>query len=158
MAFLRSAGGVASSAASKAMLDLPEEALEEISRIRKRCEEMESEVASLKHSVKTILAMQQPQSSAVEKFNSLVAEWKSTRGHAGTDLRLAMHPAYQAIVGMGAAVVPLLLKEMEQHPSHWTWALRAITQVDPVPKESRGKLKEIAQAWVKWDKENGYTW
>lgn len=38
-----------------------------------------------------------------------------------------MHPAYQQIIGMGPAVVPLLLNDLVRTRSHWFWALRAIT-------------------------------
>ncbi len=67
-----------------------------------------------------------------------------------------MHPAYQRIIGMGETAIPLILEEMRCCPSQWTWALRAITGADPVPKESRGKLKEMTAAWVEWGIEKGY--
>lgn len=68
-----------------------------------------------------------------------------------------MHPAYQQIIGLGPDVVPLLLAELEGHPDHWFWALHAITREDPVPSESRGKIKAMAQAWLDWGKRHGYN-
>jgi hypothetical protein len=68
---------------------------------------------------------------------------------------LAMHPAYQQIIGMGERAIPLLIEEMKERPDQWDWALRAITGADPVPRESWGKLKEIAASWVAWGKERG---
>jgi hypothetical protein len=59
-----------------------------------------------------------------------------------------MHPAYQQIIGLGPAGVPLLLRELEREPDHWFWALRAITGEDPVPEEARGRLREMAAAWL----------
>jgi hypothetical protein len=67
-----------------------------------------------------------------------------------------MDPAYQQIIGMGPAVLPLLLDELAREPDHWFWALWAITGSDPVPSESRGKVGEMAQAWLKWGQEHGY--
>ncbi len=43
----------------------------------------------------------------------------------------------------------VLSESMDMGPS-------AITGADPVPKESRGKLKEMTAAWVKWGIEKGY--
>ena len=93
-----------------------------------------------------------------EIFHALVTEWKAGRGHSSKLKDLAMHAAYQRIIGMGESAVPLLLEELETRPDHWAWALRAITGVDPVPDASRGKLQPTAEAWIKWGRENGYEW
>lgn len=91
-----------------------------------------------------------------ERFNKLARQWKAETAHLSSTTALAMHNAYQQIVGMGRAALPMLLEEMRDRPHHWTWALRAITGVDPVPKQSRGKLNEMAAAWVAWGRANGY--
>jgi hypothetical protein len=91
-----------------------------------------------------------------QRFVRLVGEWKAGRGHSSKLKDLAMHPAYQQIIGMGESAVPLLLEEMKERPDQWDWALRAITGDDPVPHESWGKLTEIAAAWNAWGKERGY--
>ena len=88
-------------------------------------------------------------------FERLVEEWKCGRGHSSKLKDLAMHPAYQQIIGMGERAVPLLIEEMIERPDQWDWALRAITGTDPVPRESWGKLKDIAAAWVAWGREKG---
>ena len=90
-----------------------------------------------------------------QRFVRLVAEWKVGRGHSSKLKDLAMHPAYQQIIGMGERAVPLLIEEMKERPDQWDWALRAITGTDPVPRESWGKLKDIAAAWTAWGKERG---
>jgi len=90
-----------------------------------------------------------------QRFARLVAEWKVGRGHSSKLKDLAMHPAYQQIVGMGERAVPLLIEEMKERPDQWDWALRAITGTDPVPPESWGKLKDIAAAWIAWGRERG---
>jgi hypothetical protein len=98
-------------------------------------------------------------SNALEqKFARLKKEWKTQRGPESSTTRLVMHPAYQKIIGMGPAVVPLLLRELENNLDNWFWALRAITEADPVPPEVRGDGAAMAQAWLKWGKEQGLRW
>lgn len=92
------------------------------------------------------------------QFDTLASRWRATRGHQSRIDRLVINEAYQAIIGLGPAVVALLLKEMDEQPDHWDWALRAITQSDPVPRENWGDLKAIAAAWIRWGRDNGYRW
>ena len=66
-----------------------------------------------------------------------------------------MHAAYQRIIGMGPAVVPLILRDLEQKPDHWFWALRAITGDNPVKAEKCDRMKLMTQAWIQWGKEHG---
>src|SRR5580704_8017045 len=89
------------------------------------------------------------------KFRGLAEEWKSQRGPTSSISRLSMHPAYQQIIGMGDIVVPLILRELEQKPDHWFWALHAITGADPVPESSRGIMSEMALAWLNWGEQHG---
>jgi hypothetical protein len=92
------------------------------------------------------------------RFAELAAAWKAERGHSSSITKLCAHPAYQQIIGMGEQAVPLLLRELEREPDHWFWALKVITGVNPVPRESRAKIKEMARQWVKWGHEQGYRW
>lgn len=96
--------------------------------------------------------------SVVDKFETLVAEWKTTRNQLSSGTEVVMHPAYQKIIGMGLAVVPLILREMEANLDHWFWALKAITGKDPVPPAHRGRLKLMAKDWLDWAKKQGYQW
>lgn len=95
--------------------------------------------------------------SIEERFHHLVKVWQADRP---PNLRIAdmvTHPAYQAIIGLGPAAIPYILHEVEHNLDHWFWALRAITGADPVPAASRGKLKEMAQAWLAWGRTYGFT-
>jgi hypothetical protein len=93
-----------------------------------------------------------------QRFADLVARWKRERGPYSSSARLAEHPAYQQIIGMGPEVIPLLLRELEREPDHWFRALHALTAADPVPAESRGKVREMAAAWLRWGRAQGYQW
>lgn len=67
-----------------------------------------------------------------------------------------MHPSYQKIIGMGGVVIPLILNEMKSKCGHWFWALKSITNADPVSPEKRGRIKEMTKEWLKLGKENNY--
>ncbi|MCI0464202.1 MAG: hypothetical protein L0Z62_45285 [Gemmataceae bacterium] len=92
------------------------------------------------------------------RFLDLVTTWKRQRGPHSSSARLAEHPAYQEIIGMGPEVIPLLLREQEREPEHWFRALHALTGANPVPAESRGNVREMAEAWLRWGREQGYHW
>ena len=92
------------------------------------------------------------------KFIKLRDEWKNQRGHEPSTMKLVMLPAYQQIIGMGAAAVPLLLRELDANLDNWFWALMSITGENPVPEECRGDGKAMARSWLKWGKERGYEW
>ncbi len=93
-----------------------------------------------------------------ETFLDLAEQWRRETGMMSLVTKMSMHPAYQIIIGMGQAVVPLILRELEQELDHWFWALQAITGANPVKSEQRGRLKQMAQAWIEWGRENGYRW
>lgn len=95
-----------------------------------------------------------------ERFDRLVSEWKASIRPHSMESRLAMHPAYQKMIGMGETALPFMfemLKVEHDSPSHWFWALASITEQNPVPSESRGRVKEMAKAWMYWGENNGYV-
>ena len=96
--------------------------------------------------------------STKEEFDRLADEWINDRPR-GVDLAdMAMHPAYQRIIGMGPTAVPWLLERLENNLDHWFWALNAITRSeDVVPDESSGDLTEMANAWFSWGERRGIT-
>jgi len=91
-------------------------------------------------------------------FEALASEWKEQVGGSSFVAEKTNHPAYQKIIEMGSVVVPFILRELEQKPTHWFEALKAITGVNPVQPEQRGRTKQMAQAWLKWGREQGYEW
>lgn len=93
-----------------------------------------------------------------ERFLTLVAEWKASRGHISSITQMAQLPAYRQIVALGAAAVPLLLRELEQRPDHWFWALREITGANPIPPNSRANVHEMAGHWLAWGRKQHYHW
>jgi len=99
------------------------------------------------------LPMSRQRQSVAERFRELLRHWKADVGPLSSATEMAMHPAYQQIIGLGNEAVPLLLRELKKEPDHWFWALKAITGVDPVEPIQRGRVKEMAGAWLRWGKE-----
>lgn len=91
-------------------------------------------------------------------FNDLVrVVIQDTRSESST-VKIATHPAYQQIIGLGQPAIPLLLRELERRSGRWFWALKAISRFDPVEPTDRGRTRKMIEAWVEWGTEVGYEW
>jgi hypothetical protein len=91
------------------------------------------------------------------RFRSLAEQWKRETAYLSNVAKKAMHPAYQGIIGLGEPAVPLILEELQQDPADWFWALAAITGENPVRESSAGNIEEMADAWLRWGREQGLT-
>jgi hypothetical protein len=94
--------------------------------------------------------------SLQEKFNTLATQFIEDTAGMSSTVEMVKHPAYQEIIKIGEPIVPLLLKDLQQNPLYWLAALRQITQENPVKPEQRGKIKQMAEAWLNWGQEKGY--
>ncbi|MBI3268105.1 MAG: hypothetical protein HYZ53_03720 [Planctomycetes bacterium] len=94
--------------------------------------------------------------SVEERFRELAEAWRQGVGPTSSIAELAMHPAYQRIIGLGPGVVPLLLRELKERPAPWIWALEALTGVDPLGPAEKWTFEEVVQAWLKWGREEGF--
>ena len=90
-----------------------------------------------------------------ERFTTLRDDWKAKTRHLSNTGQISLVFSYQSIIGMGPAVVPLILAELEREPDHWFWALEAITGENPVNKDDAGDIEASANAWVEWGRQNG---
>jgi hypothetical protein len=98
-----------------------------------------------------------PNLAAREKFDRLARRWRRETAVLSSSMDIAMHPAYQAIIGMGETAVPLILESLARRLEHWFWALEAITQNNPVPRRFRGNIEEMMRAWLEWGRERGFV-
>ena len=96
--------------------------------------------------------------SLEQQLRRLEGIWKSETAFLSDPARITLHPAFQEIVSMGEAVVPLLLRDLQQKPSLWVWALPRITGAQPVAVENAGNIMKMSEAWLRWGKDNGYRW
>jgi hypothetical protein len=100
-----------------------------------------------------------PPAETVEaRFRRLEAAWTAAVGHHSSTTRLISHPAFQEIIRLGPAVVPFMLRDLEERSRLWVWALPEITGANPVAGEDRGNIAKMSAAWLNWARENGYQW
>ena len=93
-----------------------------------------------------------------QRFRRLASRWRAETAFVSSSAELVDHPAFKDIVSLGEAVVPLLLRELENGTGHWHRALRRITGDDPVPESDRGNIEVAVQSWLAWGEEHGYEW
>ncbi len=90
------------------------------------------------------------------RFDRLAEEWRAAVQYVSSLSQMVTHPAYQRIIGLGNAAIPLLLNRLGDRPEHWFWALKAITGADPVAAEDRGNIDAMRGAWLAWGQREGY--
>lgn len=91
-----------------------------------------------------------------QRFQQLAAQWRRETRHLSLMSDVVLNTAYQQIIGMGKPAVGLMLQDLKQQPDHWFWALRSITGENPIQPMDRGRLQQMAEAWLVWGRANGY--
>lgn len=102
--------------------------------------------------------VRQPSRSTTMFFQLLAKEWKRKVEFISSPREMSATDEYRQIVDMGRPVVPLILREMEQHPHFWFEALSEITKEDPIPPEIYGDVPAMCKAWLDWGREHGIQW
>ncbi len=97
----------------------------------------------------------QQTSALAAQFAALANEWKTATSLLSSSTAMIRHPAYEGIIALGPAVVPLILRDLQREPAHWFDALQAITGEDPVPSEAEGKIQAMRGAWLAWGQARG---
>ena len=93
----------------------------------------------------------------VARFRTLADRWQAETLDMSSVEDMVLHPAYQEIIGMGPAVIPLLLDELELAPNHWFAALYAVSGgQNPVADHDAGDLDKMVEAWINWAEAHGY--
>jgi len=93
----------------------------------------------------------------VDKFYALASDWEKDVAGLSSTAQMSQHPAYQEIISMGTQIVPLLLSELKINRLYSLWALSAITGENPIKPEQRGRVKQMASAWIDWGRNRGYA-
>jgi hypothetical protein len=101
-----------------------------------------------------------PSESVEQQYHRLKAEWNRDTAVLSNPAKIMSHPAMRAIIAMGDAVVPIILRDLQKDSSLMVWALPAITGVNLAPpKIEDGFVKwdipaQVA-AWLEWGHEKG---
>lgn len=90
------------------------------------------------------------------KFQDLSFRWRRETALHSSVTAIAMHPAYQQIIGLGEPALPLIFGELRRAPDHWFWALQAITGENPVPDTHAGDVEAMTNDWLSWGDAHGY--
>ena len=89
-----------------------------------------------------------------KEFRALAKQWHGDTDHHSSTSIIQSHPALQKIIRMGAAAVPLILRELnEGRDGHWFQALRTLTGENPVAEDS--SYDTCRAAWLAWGRKRG---
>src|SRR5438477_10974064 len=91
----------------------------------------------------------QPVETVEEHFRRLEATWNAETAYLSSYTDIVEHPAFREIIQLGNAVVPLMLRDLEERPRLWVWALPEITGADPVPAGEGGNIAKMSEAWLR---------
>jgi hypothetical protein len=97
-----------------------------------------------------------PTETVEERFRRLEATWLAEVGYSSSSTEQRGHPAFQEIIAMGKAVVPLMLRDLAERPRLWVWALPRITGADPVSASDRGNIGKMSGAWLRWGRDKAF--
>ena len=90
-------------------------------------------------------------------FEGLAEAWWMATAHLSSPNKLMENARYRQIIGLGPAVLPLLLRDLAKTQRFWFPALSAITGQNPVPDDAAGDIRRMADAWIEWGRQNGLT-
>ena len=98
----------------------------------------------------TALAATPEHPSFADQFKVLAERWKAETTVISSTTEMTTHPAYQTIIALGPAVLPLLLRDLAKEPAHWFEALQTISGEDPVLREHWGDISAMQADWLAW--------
>ncbi len=96
--------------------------------------------------------------SVEQRFRQLAAIWEAETLVLSNPNLITNHWAFQEIIRMGEPVVPLLLRDLEQEPHLWVWALPEITGENPVSPSDAGNIRKMSEAWLHWERQKSLQW
>lgn len=86
-------------------------------------------------------------------FRDLADTWLEETGDSSLLSKKITHPTYYKLIGLGPAALPLLLRELQQEPAYWFWALHSITREDPV--RPGANFEQSVEDWLAWGRARG---
>lgn len=96
-------------------------------------------------------------SSVETMFLDFAHEWDAETSFYSADWQIFGHHAYSKILGMGEAVVPLILERLQKNPIYrWLVAIHRITGENPVSPDHAGVIDLMRDDWLRWARDNDY--
>jgi hypothetical protein len=89
-----------------------------------------------------------------ERFNSYVSEWRKDTLALSSIPEKVNHPSYLKVIALGPTIVPSILKELRDRPTHWFAALEALTEDGPLGSFAR--FDDRRAAWLEWGMQRGF--
>lgn len=90
----------------------------------------------------------------IARFETLVDEWRKARDPFTSGIENFILPAYQQIIGLGPAALPLIFQKLQHGADEWFWALRSITGENPVKEQHVGNQEGMRKDWLEWASAN----
>jgi hypothetical protein len=94
------------------------------------------------------------------RFRRLKAQWRGDTFVLSDPNKIMGHPAMRAIIAMGEAVVPIILRDLRDDPSLLVWALPKITGENLAPPKiedgfAKWNIAAETEAWLNWGRVKG---
>jgi hypothetical protein len=99
-----------------------------------------------------------PEETLEQRFRRLEAAWLADTYVLSSYTQITQHPAFQEIIRLGDPGVPFMLRDLQERPGLWVWALPDITGADPVAPQDAGNIARMSEARLRWGRENGISW
>lgn len=94
------------------------------------------------------------------RFRELADRWRDETGMLSSVTKILKHPAYLEILRMAkadkAAMLPLVLRELQDTKGLWFDLLRTVAPETPVTDDIRSDPKRVREAWLRWGQQNNY--
>jgi GAF domain-containing protein len=92
-----------------------------------------------------------------QEFYDLAIAWKQETKSLPILRDKFQNRYYRQIIALGNQAVPLLIKELQEKPDHWFYALESILGISPVKDEDRGDISCMVESWIEWWEQKGYV-
>ena len=93
--------------------------------------------------------------AALRVFRRLADAWTDDTKFLSSSSQIDAHPSYRQVIRMGPVVVPFILADLKLTSRHWFTALQQLTGENPVPRESWGRIRDMADHWLAWGRARG---
>lgn len=91
-----------------------------------------------------------------KKFEELKRKWVDETKFLSNPQLIYGNANYRGIIELGLAVVPYLLDDLSKNDNDWLFALREITNENPVKQNHYGFFDLMKKDWIDWEKKYNY--